>query len=208
MNEKLFEKCTQKGFVPKHAAEVGVYYPETSNILGFIKKGIRSTLVEPLPECIKAINDYFYEYSNVNLCPCAVAETTGTMELFLAESSSFATVLDTSPALLNDKYAKRDDRKLKVECKRFDEIDDGTIDLLSIDTEGSEWFVLKHMVSRPKVISIEMKSKHYVNPNYELITEWLKSNDYEKWYKDRSDMVFVKRGTFKFSIWEFISSRI
>ena len=89
-------------------------------------------------------------------------------------------------------------------CKRFDEIDDGTIDLLSVDVEGSEWYVIKNLVSRPAVISVETHGALYSNPNLEKITGWMKNNDYIIWYKDRSDTVYVKKGMFNITIMDKI----
>jgi len=202
MNETLYNKCKQKGFTPGHVCEVGVYYPETSNILGFIKEGVKSTLVEPLPECITAINNAFGNLNNIKLHPVAVSGNSGEIDLFLAESSSFAADLSSSPALKNDNYSKQTAETITVKSVTFDMIDDGTIDLLSIDTEGSEWFVLKHMVSRPSVISVELKTKHYVNPFLNEITTWMKTNGYEVWYTEKSDTVYIKNGLFKLTFWE------
>lgn len=202
MNETLYNKCRQKGFSPEHVCEVGVYYPETSNILGFIKEGVKTTLVEPLPECIEAIHKTFGNLNNVNLHPVAVGNSAGEIKLFLAESSSFAADLSSSPALKNDNYSKQTAETITVKSVTFNMIDDGTIDLISIDTEGSEWFVLKHMVSRPSVISVELKTKHYVNPFLNEITTWMKTNDYEVWYIEKSDTVFMKRGFFELTFWE------
>jgi hypothetical protein len=84
--------------------------------------------------------------------------------------------------------------KFVVEARTFDQIDDGTIDLLSVDVEGSEWFVLKHMTSRPSVISIETHGSLYRNPFFDQISEWMKANNYVLLYKATSDSVFVKRG--------------
>lgn len=202
MNETLYNRCKKKGFNPRHVCEVGVYYPETSNILGFIKEGIKTTLVEPLPECIELINMYFSDYHNVTLFPFAAADEGGSIDLFMHESSSFASTLESSPALKNDKFDKEKGSRITVSAKRFSKIDDGTIDLISIDVEGSEWFVLKHMVSRPAVISLELKSKHYINPFTKEIMEWLSVNNYIKWFDDRSDSVFIKNGTFELTIIE------
>lgn len=202
MNETLYSKCIQKGFSPNHVCEVGVYLPETSNILGFIKDGVKTTLVEPLPECINAINRTFGNLNNVNLYPVAVSDTSGDLKLFLAESSSFAANLGSSPALKNDKYSTSEGETISVKSVTFDMVDDGTIDLISIDTEGSEWFVLKHMVSRPSVISVELKSKRYVNPFLNEIQNWMKTNSYEVWYTEKSDTVFMKNGFFELTFWE------
>ncbi|MDQ7057245.1 MAG: FkbM family methyltransferase, partial [Ghiorsea sp.] len=78
-----------------------------------------------------------------------------------------------------------------AEAKRFNEIDDGTIELLSIDTEGSEWFVIKNMISRPSVIPIETHGGTYTNPYLSEIQQWLSKNHYQLWYKDKSDSVYV-----------------
>lgn len=208
MNETLYLKCKKKNYVPTHVCEVGVYYPETSNILGFIKDGIKTTLVEPLPECIELINLYFAEYPNVKLYPFAIADKPGEIEMFLHDSSSFAASLQSSPALKNDGYDKDNGKRLVVQAKTFNEIDDGKIDLISIDAEGSEWYVLKHMISRPDVISLELKSKHYINPFINEINNWLTDNDYHKWFDDRSDSVFIRKGVFELSNIEKLKNKI
>ena len=43
------------------------------------------------------------------------------------------------------------------------------IDLLSVDTEGCEWFVLQTLRSRPAVISIETHGGLYLNPHRDEI---------------------------------------
>ena len=57
--EVLFLKLKQKKLQFKHVAEVGVYLPETSNIGAFAKEGIKSTFVEPDPNSLKIIREYF-----------------------------------------------------------------------------------------------------------------------------------------------------
>jgi len=208
MNETLYLKCRKKHYNPKHVCEVGVYYPETSNILGFISDGLKATLIEPLPECVEAINLYFSDNDNVSVHPYAIADESGEIELFKFESSSFVSSLEETPALKNDNYNKSKGERITVISKRFDEIDDGTIDLISIDVEGSEWFVLKHMKSRPGVISLELKSKYYVNPHLNEINNWLADNCYIMWFTDRSDTVFVNHGIFELSIFEKIKNKI
>ena len=74
----------------------------------------------------------------------------GFINLNKADSSSFVDELGSSPAIVNDKYVSNDNKKISVEAKTFDKIDDGTIELLSVDIEGGEWFVLKYLLSRPR----------------------------------------------------------
>ena len=184
---------SQKGFTPSHVAEIGVYLPETSNIYDFIKADIRCTLVEPDPSSIEKIKQCFAANKNVTLHPLAVYDTNGKLELVRREASTFAANLASSPAIINDGYKLDNRDKFTVEARTFDRIDDGTIDLLSVDTEGCEWFVIKHMKSRPAVISLETHGAAYVNHYLGEIMAWMRQNNYRVWYKDKTDSVFARR---------------
>ncbi|MCK5324994.1 MAG: FkbM family methyltransferase [Woeseiaceae bacterium] len=196
----LYLKLQRKGYEPSHVAEVGVYMPETSNIFDYIEAGVRTTLIEPDPASIQRINDTFGNYSNVTLHPVAAYDFEGTLELSQRKASTFVTQLDTSPAIINDGYIVSDEDQFTVDCTTFDTIDDGSIDLISIDTEGSEWFVIKYMTSRPDVISIETHGAVYKNPYLDDIEAWMQSNGYEVFFKDRSDSVYVRAGRINLSI--------
>jgi len=192
---QLFRKVDRKGFQPRHVAEVGVYRPEISNIYDYTVRGIRTTLVEPDPASIERIKAAFGKLSNVTLHPVAAYDFNGELKLAQRAASTFVSQLDASPAIVNDGYVLQEADEFSVEAVTFDRIDDGTIDLLSIDTEGSEWFVLKHMKSRPKVISIETHGAGYLNPHLAEIHGWMQQNRYEPFFKDGSDTVYVQPDT-------------
>ncbi len=197
MNEQplkmLYRKLSKKGFNPAHVAEVGVWLPETSNIFDYIEAGVRTTLVEPDPESIRRINERFGENTNVTLHTVAAFDYEGTLELSQREASTFVSSLESSPAIVNDGYVVDEKDQFTVRCTTFDTIDDGSIDLISIDTEGSEWFVLKHMQSRPAVISIETHGAAYTNPHLSDIQAWMSKNAYVLLFKDKSDSVYVQQ---------------
>jgi len=197
LNIELFKRCKSKNLSFNHVCEVGVYLPQTSNILEFILEGIKTTLVEPDPKNVKAIKAYFKNNTNISIFPFAVFDYNGIIELSQRESSTFVSSLQSSPALVNDSYQVNKTDNFEVECKTFDQIDDGTIDLLSVDTEGCEWYVMKYIKSRPKVISIETHGKSYINPFINEITFWFQTNHYVVWYKDKSDTVYVKDDVFR-----------
>jgi methyltransferase, FkbM family len=203
-DKTIYRKCKSKNLSFKHVCEVGVYLPPTSNILDFINDNIKTTLVEPDPKNIRAIHEFFKGRTNITLFPVAVFDYNGTLELVQREASTYVGSLKASPALINDHYVPDEKDKFTVECKKFDDIDDGTIELLSIDTEGCEWYVLKNLKSRPLVISIETHGKSYINPFYNEITAWIKANNYSIWYKDDSDTVYFKTGQFQLSLKEKI----
>ncbi|MCK5003121.1 MAG: FkbM family methyltransferase [Gammaproteobacteria bacterium] len=191
LDNTLFNKLKQKGFSPTHAAEVGVYYPETSNIYNFIVNDIRSTLIEPDPDSIKRIKEHFSDRKNIELHTVALCDFTGSLDLVQRGASTFSSALSSSPSIINDGYTVQEGDKFTVEATTFDQIDDGSIDLLSIDIEGGEWFVIKHMKSRPAVVSIETHGAAYINPYIDEIRNWMDINGYTPWYKDNTDTVYV-----------------
>jgi FkbM family methyltransferase len=151
---ELYKRLKAKQLSFRHVCEVGVYLPHTSNIIDFIQDGIRTTLVEADPEVVIKINQFFKDYP-IQVHAVAIWDYSGHLKLSKASASTFVSALKTSPALENDRYQIQEEKTVEVPCQRFSDIDDGTIDLLSIDIEGSEWYVLKYLTSRPKVISIE-----------------------------------------------------
>src|SRR5699024_4844465 len=126
-----------------------------SNVFDYIVNGVRCTLVEPVPEYAALIREHFRDFDNVTLHEVAVTDHSGPVALVRREASTFLEELDGTPAIINDNYSVADRDKIMVEAKTFDMIDDGTIDVLSIDIEGGEWFLIKHMVSRPVFVSLE-----------------------------------------------------
>lgn len=200
MEKELYKKCSAKKITLRHICEVGVFMPEMSNILDFIVKDrLRTTLVEPDPKSIAAIRDYFHDYQNVCLLPYAVYDHHGVLELVQRNASTFVSTLPYSPAQVNDEYQIRKEDTFTVECRTFNELDDGTIDLLSVDTEGSEWYVIKELVSRPVIISVETHGKSYLNPFYGEIRDWMAANGYERWWLNKTDTVYRRKGAFTVS---------
>jgi FkbM family methyltransferase len=193
VNDRLYRRTKALGIAPTHVAEVGVYVPESSNVLGFIEDGCAAELVEPDPACLARLRERFAGYANVTIHPVAIHEREGRLALYQREASTFAKGLPSSPSIANDGYTPSDDDLFEVVATTFDRIDDGMIELLSIDTEGCEWYVLKTMRSRPAIISVEMGFRAYRNPFAAEIRAWLASNDYVLWYRDKSDSVFIRR---------------
>lgn len=189
--KKIYTKSSNLGINVQHVAEVGVYLPHTSNILDWIKKGVRTTLVEPSPESIKAIEKYFKDYKNITLYKVAIFETDGKIKLYNRAASTFIAEPGSSPAMINDNYIPDESDSVEVPCQTFDKIDDGSIDVLSIDIEGAEWYVIQNMVSRPAIVSVETHGKFYLNPRMDDINNWMNSNGYRIWFKDKSDTVYI-----------------
>lgn len=196
---ELYRRCKSKGFKPTSVVEIGVYIPETSNVINFIEDGVNTLLVEADPKTVEKIESRFGSFKNVTCEQVAVFDYNGTVKLAQRASSTFISSLK-SPAVVNDSYKIKEEDEFEVEAVTFDTLDDGKIDLLSIDIEGAEWFVLKHMKSRPAVISVETHGKYYVNPYLKEIDQWIISNFYKIWYRDKSDTVYVLKGAFHINL--------
>ncbi len=204
MNNKLYRYVRRKDIAIGHVAEVGVYYPETSNIIDFINEGVRTTLVEADPLCVKRIETFFRGRDNVKIYPYAVWDKNELIVLYRAKASTFVGSLSKSPALINDSYKLKEADKFTVEAKLFSDIDDNTIDLLSIDIEGAEWYVIKHLKSRPAIISLETQTDNYINPYLNEINDWMKKNHYKVWFLNDTDTVFIKDGILSLNPFENI----
>ena len=107
-----------------------------------ILKGVKCTLIKPHPQSIELIKKHFAGLTNVTFHETTIYDYNGKIELVQRRSSTFLSELNNSPAITKDNYKTDDNDKFTVDCKTFDKLDDGTIDLQSIDIEGSEWFVL------------------------------------------------------------------
>ncbi len=74
----------------------------------------------------------------------------------------------------------------------IDEFDNGQVDVLLSDTEGCEYFCIKNLVSRPKVIVLEIWGNRYVNPYIDEIGVWMGANGYRFAGRDETDALFIK----------------
>ncbi len=200
-------KLQKKEYVPSHVCEVGVYLPETCSVRPFILSGMKASLVEANPVMVEKIRESFKAYPNTKVFPYAVAEQPGKITLYNRGASTFIDSVE-SPALINDQYTKSDDDRFEVESKTFDQMDDGTIDLLCIDIEGAEWFVLSKLVSKPNLISVETHGKYYLNPKLSEIRNWMKGRGYQVWYKDKSDTVFVRPEAISVTLFENLRTNL
>ncbi len=203
-NIKFYKTINRKKFTPKYVAEVGVWHPKTSNIYSYIQDGIKTMLVEPDPKSIELIKSKFNK-PNVTLHEVAICDFDGEVELCQRESSTFVSNLKSSPALVNDNCNIEQSEKFVATAIKFSKIDNNKIDLISIDTEGSEWFVIKNMLSRPVVISIETHGGMYINPYIKEIKQWMKDNNYSLLYKDKSDSIYVLNNKIKITVFDRIN---
>lgn len=194
MNNALHTAIKKSKISVKKAAEIGVFSYETSVLRTLIEQDVICHLYEAIPSYCEKIKPYVEQFKKTTLNCYAISNFDGQMTFCMAGPSTFSAAQDAAPAINHDQLDKHSLITVTVPCKNFASIDPGDYDLVSIDTEGSEFDVLSAMVSRPKVIAIETQSRDYVNPKLGSITDWMVENKYKLWLWNDTDTVFV-RGT-------------
>src|SRR5262249_53222350 len=106
--------------------------------------------------------------------------------VFTSEAEDITLVTKLTPAIANDGALTQENVCLDVEGITFDMIDSGDIDILLVDVEGAEYFVIKHLRSRPKIIVLETHYGNYRNPYMSEIDHWMATNDYARILCDES----------------------
>ena len=176
---------------PKQVVEIGAYLSQHLVCLPFVHDPqCRIQLIEPNPKCVRELNATFKTFANIEIYSFAIAPLAGRVNLMIpkaygrhsaAEASAFLESLEGSPYTSREQAGFPEKLKRKaVEAVTMDRFDDGSIDGLVIDTEGSEWYALENLVSRPAVISVEMEGpSSYRNPHFDDIMNWMNSENYQ-----------------------------
>jgi hypothetical protein len=150
-------------------------------------------MFEPHPRYYKEMMEAKKNRQNVTIHNVAIGDYNGEVEFFEKETSSFIKDIK-SPICQTEDSSEKDLNSFKVQLKKISEFDNGDIDYLRIDTEGAEWFTLKHLKSRPETINIETHGDNaqYINPFLYEIEEWMEQNNYSRVSIDHCDSVYKR----------------
>jgi FkbM family methyltransferase len=172
--------------------EVGVGEIDQSRTLQFIGTDVECYLFEPNPISFQGIENRLSKESNFKLYNFALGSEDKKANFYLARGSSFIEDV-ISPEIAGNPNAKEQKEKIVIDIKDIKNYDKGDIDILLIDTEGSEYDIIKSLISRPQKIIVEMYSfgVKYKNPFYDQIIEWMKLNHYKTTHEDE-DFIFEK----------------
>lgn len=215
--DSIFEICQFLRITPRTLVEVGAAHPKTYRLEEFVKNGDKVILVEANPRLHYCLSEGWNEndfketwtpknpkapeppyqnpglkqYKNVTILNAAITDKNESVKIYERNASSFVGGVN-SPAKVNDRYEENDEDSYTVPGMTINRIDDGTIDVLLSDTEGCEWFCIKNLISRPKLIVLELRGQGYVNPYFNQIMDWMLVNRYGLIGYDYTDFAFVK----------------
>lgn len=192
-SEKLNQFMADNASTLNHFCEVGVYEYNYSRLIKQIEEGKRVTLIECFPRCVKDLVEKTWGRTNVKIHDVAIWDSAGEMTMTDVGASAFLNGLDGKTPAHQNNYAQNSFGNFKVKTDTFDKYDDGTIDALFIDIEGAEWYVLKYLKSRPKIIEVETHYGNYKNPFITEILDWMNKNGYVQLDKTDADTIFIKQ---------------
>lgn len=183
-------------FDPTHICEVGTHIPDNLHCKDFLNTTTKFSFIDANPQCVSQLKSKYSHLRNINIMQYAIGDYCGKINLYnrwdTPDASAFIEGLPYSPSIINDGYLQKNNDIIVCDCVTFDKIDTQDIDLLFIDIEGAEWFVLKYMLSRPKIISIETHGAKYINPFMDNINNWMEQNKYSIISKDGSDTFYSR----------------
>lgn len=159
--------------------EIGVFMPDSIQCKDIINPLTSVIFIEPNPICAKELKK-IYNSSNIQVINKAITDTNSDVKLYMRGNQDPSAFIETVPfsPLLTENF-KKDQNYIICEGITFDKVDPKNIDILCLDMEGAEWFALKHMTSRPKLISVEMQGANYINPFKSEIEQWMNNNNYQ-----------------------------
>lgn len=190
--------CTAIQLCPKNVCEVGVNDPDKCSFAWCSDvPEINVTLVEPLPWCAEHLRQAF---PKATVIEAACGLESGRTILFDRGEGSWIEQVPEGTAPDEHKNHSGinrtdfDKRYLReIEVIRFADIDQGNIDVLCVDVEGAEWFVIGQMKSRPKLVRAETHFSHsgYQNPNINKINDHMANLGYKIIMQDVSDTLWI-----------------
>lgn len=153
---------------------------------------VHMIMFEPLPRYYEENRIAANGRANVELYNVAIGDEPGRLS-FYDEGTSSSLVGVASP-FAQHHGPDRGAQTVEVDVRRISEFDKGDIDILRVDTEGNEWACLKHLVSRPKQIVVEIYNDlaTYINPHLAEIVEWAKVNGYRLSAIQDSDFIYTR----------------
>ena len=176
-------------FEPKSVLEAGVGPVEHCRSRRYWKTA-DCVLFEPAQQFHAVLADLTNEFPRVRIFPHAVWDHGDGVE-FYDFNKGISYVKGVTPRTHMGQRQRRE-VLTRVPSMVLSDIDKGCFDLVLLDVECAEWYAIKHLVSRPKLLVVELykRNKVYRHPHDAEIRHWCKQNGYREVGRIVSDAVF------------------
>ena len=183
-------------FTPKKILEAGIGTTDGVQSLEFLLNGAEGILFEPNKGFYDELVSDLGHLPNIKIHNKALYKEKGIKKFYDKWACTFIDEMyESSGAKIQDNYVKDEKDAFECETDTVDNYDDGNIDILCLDCESCEWFVLEKLKSRPTIIQIETHSifSEYKPYNIDKISQWLMDNDYFRLAINESDTICVTK---------------
>lgn len=191
--EDVTELCDRICFHPRKILQVGAANSGDLEYMKFIEQGATAILIEPHPKFYAELVGKWGNIPNITIFNVGVADKVGKFKFIEAWASTCLAEYAKIPKLAKDLPDLNN--TFECNCQLISGFDEGDIDLLYIDANGADFYSLKHLVSKPIMISIETHNIHnnYENHMIKHIDAWGILNNYTIMAFNESDTVYIKR---------------
>lgn len=168
--------------------EVGCF--EESSWHYLLKPEDRLDILEPIPANIERVRAKYKSWDNVTVHPYAVWKEN--CQLWMHNIGVLSYVEGIACPAITLGYEPKEEKLIEVEAITFDKFDKGDIEMMDIDVEGAEWYVIQRMISRPNVIVVETGTLRN-HPHIDEIDNWMDINGYDQFAHQETNSFFRKR---------------
>ena len=194
--ENIVDLCKIVNLYPKNIIEIGIGDHRGIQALEFVEKTGKLIAFEPNPEFYRSIVSQHGNNQNLTILNKGIYKEAGVKRFYDKWACTFIEeMFDFSGAKIQDLYEKNEKDVFECYVNTIDNYDDGQVELLCMDCESCELFVLQKLISRPIIIQIETHSfySEYKPFGIDEIYDWFYNNNYTLLAMNESDSVYIKK---------------
>jgi hypothetical protein len=162
---------------PQVVFEIGLGKPQSCRTNIYWNNNIECFLFDPVTDFCNIVKDFSKNHKNVHVFEYSICDSNDKVEIY--------NCTEESPSA--EGYGKK-----FVNRSTLDRFDKGNIDMLLVDSEGNEWFAIKHLISRPAIIVLNTHIGNSKNKYIKEIENWMKIHDYICFKTDMSDSHYLR----------------
>jgi FkbM family methyltransferase len=193
--ESLSPLCSFLNFHPQFIVQVGAANEGRHENHDIFMAASKVLLFEPNPKFYQELLKNYGQYPQITIYNIGIYKEPGKFKFFDVWACTYLAELEKPAVKEINNYKEKEEDAFYANCALFNGFDNGKIEMLLLDCEGCEWFILEDLKSRPVIISVETHCTHnnYKHPDSDKIFAWMTINNYVLLAHNESDSVFINR---------------